>query len=391
MAGTARRTKELAEEFVKSGKKVTVITSFPREYRSIPGCSINRYEVINGVDVYRINTIFSININVVSRIISYLAFVLFTSQWIIKRRGQFDLIISIAPIAAGIVGSIINKFYKIPHHFDIPDILPDLGIAAGMIKNKAIISIFYKVEKWVYNNCTTISAITGGQIRNIVAKGVNKEKISLIPDWVDSEFFNKNISAYSVEIGKELKSRFGNRKIISFIGNIGALQNPAVFLDLMKSLNANHPDQFQFLFIGDGIMLPELKRKVADENLKGVEFVGRIKRELIPAYMRSSDILIANYVNNNYMNICIPGKLYEYLISGSPIVIGARGEAADFISRYGAGIPVKPSNSLEMEKAVISISNSNNSISKSNLQKFNDKYNLSFVAKSYDRIFDLLR
>jgi len=34
MSGTARRTRELAESFVKNGHKVSVLTSFPREFRS---------------------------------------------------------------------------------------------------------------------------------------------------------------------------------------------------------------------------------------------------------------------------------------------------------------------------------------------------------------------
>ena len=49
---------------------------------------------------------------------------------------------------------------------------------------------------------------------------------------------------------------------ISFIGNIGALQNPMVFIETMRLLSNNN--QVHFLFIGDGIMLPELKSRVAE-------------------------------------------------------------------------------------------------------------------------------
>ena len=57
MSGTARRAKELAESFVKQGYSVTVITSYPRDFRSIPGESFKSIEKIAGVNVIRVNNI----------------------------------------------------------------------------------------------------------------------------------------------------------------------------------------------------------------------------------------------------------------------------------------------------------------------------------------------
>ena len=60
MSGTARRAKELAESFVKQGYFVTIITSYPRDYRSIPGESFKSTERIAGVNVIRVNNIFGL-------------------------------------------------------------------------------------------------------------------------------------------------------------------------------------------------------------------------------------------------------------------------------------------------------------------------------------------
>ena len=53
MTGTGRRTRELAECFVRNGHNVTVITSFPREFRSMPNAHCESYEILNNVNVYR--------------------------------------------------------------------------------------------------------------------------------------------------------------------------------------------------------------------------------------------------------------------------------------------------------------------------------------------------
>ena len=99
-----------------------------------------------------------------------------------------------------------------------------------------------------------------------------------------------------------------------------------IFIQMMQLKNTKDKN-FHFLFIGDGIMLEGLKDEVRRNNIQNVSFVGRVARELIPAYMNLSDILVANYLPNKYMDICIPGKLFEYAISNKPIVMGSNGEA----------------------------------------------------------------
>ena len=68
--------------------------------------------------------------------LSYGFFVFFTIYKLIGKVNKYDIMISIAPLSSGIIGAMLRKLYKIHHHFDVPDMLPDLGIAAGMIKNK---------------------------------------------------------------------------------------------------------------------------------------------------------------------------------------------------------------------------------------------------------------
>lgn len=384
MAGTARRTKEISENFVKKGHSVSVVTSFPRKFRSIPGTDCKPIENLNGVNVYRIRTLFEVKSNVLLRIFSYFSFVLLSLKFALKLSKKADVIITIAPLSSGILGSMIQILKKKHHHFDVPDILPDLGISAGMIKNSFIIKLLYKLEKWVYDHSDSISAITHGQINNIHSKGVLNEKLSYIPDWIDSAFFKENLTLYKTEILQSMN--YPNKIIISFVGNIGALQNPEIFLKIMALLAENKYDEFQFLFIGDGIMLPYLKDKAKKLELKNVKFVGRVKREHIPAYMNLSDVLVANYLPNDYLEICIPGKLFEYAISRKPIVMGARGEAKNLIEKYGLGLSVSPSNINEFKEAIIQISNGSYKF-KPDSKHFVKDFSLQKVSKLYENIF----
>jgi len=382
MAGTARRSKELAENFISKGHKVSVLTSLPRDFRSMPNIDFKEYENINGVDVYRIDTIFEVKKNVIIRMISYLSFVVMSLIKVLKLSKNVNIIISMAPLSSGILGSLCKIISKKYHHFDVPDILPDLGISSGMLKNKLLIKILFILEKWVYKNSNSISAITKGQIKNINQKGVPYSKLKYIPDWIDNNFFTKNLDLHKKKISSKYKKE---KTIISFIGNIGILQNPQVFLKLAKSLKKGGHSNFLFLFIGDGILLEDLKVQAKDLKLDNVKFIGRVKREFVPAYMGISDVLVANYLPNEYMKICIPGKLFEYAISKKPIIMGAVGEAKELIDKYELGIGVEPSNHNEFKKAIFKILDNNYSFT----PKFNDflyDFSINNVLKSYDKI-----
>jgi colanic acid biosynthesis glycosyl transferase WcaI len=382
MAGTARRSKELAENFVSKGHKVYVITSMPRDFRSMPNANFKKYEEINGVEVYRINTFFEVKKNVIIRMISYSAFVFLSLIKVLKLSKNVDLIISMAPLSSGILGSLCKIFSKKYHHFDVPDILPDLGISSGMLKNKLLIKVLFKIEKWVYKNSNSISAITKGQINNINQKGVPSSKLEYIPDWIDDKYFINNLKLHKNKISSIINT---DKTIISFVGNIGALQNPQVFLKLASSLQRSGYSNFLFLFIGDGIMLETLKSQAKNLALNNIEFIGRVKRELVPAYMGISDILVANYLPNEYMKICIPGKLFEYAISQKPIIMGAIGEAKDLIEKYELGIGVEPSNHNEFKNAIFKISG-NKYLFKPRINDFLNDFLIDNVLKSYDKI-----
>ena len=177
--------------------------------------------------------------------------------------------------------------------------------------------------------------------------------------------------------------------IISFIGNIGALQNPEIFIDTMRELKNDRFNNFHFLFIGDGIMLDSLKLKTKMLKLKNIDFLGRIQRKYIPSYMSLSDILVANYLPNKYMDICIPGKLFEYAVSNKPLVMGSSGEAKSLIEKYKLGIAVKPSSVEDFKDAFIKLSHKEY-LHKPNLSSFIQNFSLNTISKNYINIFSNL-
>jgi len=388
MSGTARRAKELAESFVSNGHIVQVLTSTPRSYRSFPDYKYKLFETFNGVSIFRIKTLLEVNKNVFFRMISYFLFCIQSLKLAIQLSKQSDIIISIAPLSSGILGSLAKKFSKKHHHFDVPDMLPDLGIAAGMLKNEFLINFLYKIEKWVYNNSNTISGCTKGHVKAIKNKGVNHENISWIPDWIDASFFKENKELFTSEVNRLYS--FEGKKVISFIGNIGALQKPDTFIEVMKLLKKEDNDDLLFCFVGDGIMLPALKKMVKNYNLNNVRFLGRVKREHIPSIMDLSNVLVTNYVPDPHLDLYVPGKLFEYAISRKPIVMGSNGDAKDLIEKYNLGISVAPSDIISFKKAILTVSDINYKFNP-DIKKFKSDYSINNIISLYNNVLKKIK
>ena len=57
-----------------------------------------------------------------------------------------------------------------------------------LISNKKAIKIFEGLENFAYRTSTHISVIAEGFVDNLIGKKVPEQKISLIPNWVNTNF-----------------------------------------------------------------------------------------------------------------------------------------------------------------------------------------------------------
>jgi glycosyltransferase involved in cell wall biosynthesis len=354
LVGTGRRATEMCELLSRNRHDITVITSYPkRRYHLNQEDVIKTEEIRNGVRVLRLNLFFSPKGNPILRIFSYLEFFLASLVKAIKLRKRTDLCLSMTPLASGISGAILYKIFSLPHHFDVTDILPELGVVSGMLRNKLLIYLFRKIELFVYENADTFSVVTESMGKYIQSCLKNEKEMVLAPDWVDINLFEENKDKYKSWIIK--KYALENKKIILFEGNVGKLQNLSVIIDVIDILNNEGMKDFVFLIVGDGIDLENIKSLVAKKNINQIIFTGRIQREYIPSFLSISDILFSNYLNNDHLHMYIPGKMYEYITANKPIVMGAGGECENFIKDNNLGIAVEPSNPVQIAEAITKI------------------------------------
>jgi colanic acid biosynthesis glycosyl transferase WcaI len=282
------------------------------------------------------------------RMMAYSSFMILGFFKALTLPDRFDVLVAISPLPNGIAGLVLSWLRGWPLMFDVCDIWPDCAIAVGMLRNPVLVALAKWAEKLVYRRARRIGVVTRGFIENIHAKGVPREKIALLPDWVDPDIYD------STKVDREATRREYNldgRYVVSFLGNFGLLMGLETILETARIVRDTDPEVL-FLFVGKGVAQPMMEEKIAQWQLKNVRIIPYQPRSKVPALLAASDALIVTYMKNDITLITVPSKIYEYMSSARPIVAGVAGVIEQILTEAGCGLVSRTRDPQELARHI---------------------------------------
>lgn len=355
--GIAPLMTELAEGLVRRGHEVRVVTGMPNypqrqihpDYRK----KFYQTEDINGVTVQRSYMWVRPNPGLVDRILLDGSFVL-TSLGQAVRGWRPDLIMLTAPpLPVAVPASLLGTFYSCPVVLNLQDILPDAAIHLGILKNPAMIRVFEALERFAYRSSDAISVITDKFTENLQSKDVNPEKITCIPNWVDTNFIRpleKEPNAFRQAQG--LEGKF----VVQYSGNIAHSQGIETVIRAAAQLA--HIDRLRFVIAGEAQAVERLRawcaaESIATDNMRLLELQ---PRKDLPTMLAAADVgLIVQ--KSNVVAFNMPSKTQFLMASGRPIIASVPndGPAAEAVTQSRAGLVVAPESAEELAQAVLQL------------------------------------
>lgn len=327
----------LAKGLAVRGHQVTVITGFPNypQGRVYPGYRQRmwQWEKMSGVRVLRLPLYPSHDRSSVRRSLNYLSFAASASLLGPVLCGPVDVMwVYHPPLTVGIPAWWIGLLRRVPFVYEIQDMWPETLIVSGMMSDSVVIGWLKKLAQFVYRRAAAITVISPGFKRNLVGKGVPRDKIYITPNWADEDIYRPlpRDEALAAEYG--LAGRFN----VVYGGNIGAAQGLHNVIEA-ASLLLDIPEA-QFVFIGDGVDQEPLQQMVRERGLDNVRFLGRQPAEEMPRFFSLADVLLVHLKRAPLFEITIPSKTLAYLACGRPILGVVAGDPADVIRKAGAGI-----------------------------------------------------
>ena len=247
--------------------------------------------------------------------------------------GNYDaLITTSAPYSAHIVGALARRITGVPWIADFRD---EWSQNPELKQPEFLKRLSSRVERMIVGGCDRVIVTTNGaRLAGPVAG-----KQTTITNGVD-------LADIAAKMAVSPRERF----TLSFVGSLYGDRNCREVLAALKRLSergAIDPDRVEFRIVGRVSVddLTDVRGRIRITQL------GYVSHYAALAEMRSADALVA-YLPSHSRSI--PGKIFEYLACGRPIlcVVGRGSASFEMVRELGAGYSVEPTDSVGLDRAL---------------------------------------
>ncbi len=350
----ATRTYEHIKEWIKEQNiDVTVITCFPNfpHGKIYEGYKNKLYniEYIDNIKVVRVWSYITANKGFIKRTMDYFSFSV--TAFIAGLFVKSDVIVATSPQFFTTWSAwALSKIKRKPWIFELRDLWPESIKTVGAIKQDLLIKILEKIELGLYKSADKVVAVTEAFKQNLIARGIDGNKIEVVPNGANIEkFFPREKDDRLLEL-LNLKDKF----IIGYIGTHGLAHS----LDfIVRSIAKVKDKQLHFLFIGDGAVKENIVKLAKNLKLQNVTFLDPISKDEVVRYLSICDVTLAPLKKSDTFKTVIPSKIFESSAMQKPILLGVEGQAQEILEKYHAGLCFEPENTKDFLDKIALIKN----------------------------------
>ncbi|MEX2286724.1 MAG: glycosyltransferase family 4 protein [Planctomycetaceae bacterium] len=353
----ATRTYEHCRRWVRAGHRVTVITCAPSCPTGVVYAGYrNRWrfeEQCDGIDVVRVWTSLAANRGFLRRIVNYVSY-MFTATWCALWIRDVDVLVATSPqFFCGFAGVLCRWLRRTPFVLEIRDIWPESIITVGAMRRSRLIRVLEWLEQRMYKAADHIVTVGEGYRRQLLNRGVEPAKISVVPNGTDVSQFKPRRPSSELRQLWDAGGAIGCDKFVcAYIGTIGMAHGLDVVLRAAAELKRLGRDDVVFWMVGDGAERQNLEAEVQRLMLVNVIFTGMVEKSQLADVIASCDACLVHLRGTELFGTVLPSKMFEIMAMNVPMIMGVRGEAADIVAAASAGVPMIPDDEGSLLHAV---------------------------------------
>jgi glycosyltransferase involved in cell wall biosynthesis len=176
--------------------------------------------------------------------------------------------------------------------------------------------------------------------REVIQRGVDPQRVVQYPNGFDPQLFNpERFRPEEVAACRAALSLPLDAVVSTFVGTFGKWHGVDVLARAIRRLVVEDREwlsanRVQFLLIGDGARMPEVRQILGESCSEFVTLTGLVSPDAVPLHLAASDILLAPHVANEDGSEFFgsPTKLFEYMAMSRPIVASKLAQIADVLS-----------------------------------------------------------
>ncbi|AFT69996.1 Glycosyl transferase group 1 [Alloalcanivorax dieselolei B5] len=349
--GMGGRHRDLARELARRGHKVTLVsarwTHLVRDNEAAEAAPDE--EMFEGFRFVRVSVGRYAHAQDKKRILNWFSFAWKLTGLAGTLNERPDVVLYSSPSLIGFLGAErLARKYSARLVFEVRDIWPltfsELG---GYSHRHPFIRFLQWIEDRAYRNSDFVISNLPGAVDHMIGRGLSSEKFRWIPNGFSKADVDQCLPLPSEVYSKLPKDTFN----ICYTGTIGTA-NALHTLVKAASLLKDEPS-ISFTIVGQGSEKEALKESVTRLGLSNVFFVDPVPKNMVQSILQECDVCYLGLTGDSLFRFGVsPNKLFDYLVSGKPIIYGI--DSGDYrpVEEFGAGLQIKPEDPVGLANAV---------------------------------------
>lgn len=268
----------------------------------------------------------------------------------VARMSGTDIIHAHSPVLNALPALRVGRRLGIPVVYELRASWEDAAVDHGSTHDG---SVRYKVsralETYALRRADHVTTICDGLRGEILARGIDEHKVTVIPNAVDTALFQ---SGAPVDAALRAKLGLDGKTVLGFAGSFYGYEGLDLLIEAMSILAPANPDM-RVLLVGGGPEEARLKAQVARLQLQDrVIFTGRVPHEDVQRYYDLIDVLVYPRHRVRLTELVTPLKPLEAMAQGRVMIASDVGGHKELIRDGETGFLFPADDAAALAKAV---------------------------------------
>lgn len=233
----------------------------------------------------------------------------------VARKERPDIIHAHSPALNGVAAIRVGRMLGLPVVYEVRGFWEDAAVSHGTSSEGGLrYRLTRAMETWVLKRADEVTCICEGIRQDLILRGIQSEKITIVPNAVDASRFQPVGQRDSVT---ERNLNLVGKKVIAFIGSFYAYEGLDLLVAAMPKLLSVRPD-IRLLLVGGGQVTEAIKQQIARLGLQdSVIMTGRVPYEKVETYYSVTDVLVYPRKSMRLTELVTPLKPLEAMAQKS--------------------------------------------------------------------------
>ena len=334
--GGGTRSYEMGRRLVRMGHQVNMVTT-----RREAGFGGWRVRDVAGMKVHELGVPYSNRMSNTRRILAFLHFAV-AASWKATALKADVIFATSTPLTVAIPGMVASLARQTPMVFEVRDLWPDVPIALGALRSRWSRWLARRLERLVYARSRHIVALAPGMRDDIVAKGIDTGRVTVIPNGCDADLFQPDPSARQAVLRS--LPQLGMGPLVVFTGTIGRANGLGYLVDMAAAARSIDP-AIRFVVVGDGAERAAVEDRARQAGLlaSSMYFLGHLPKADAARWVVASDIVVCLFTGPRVVwKDAVQNKFFDALAAGKPTASNFKGYQSIVAEDAGIGIILDP-------------------------------------------------